>query len=62
MQIINSNTKETKEIKLIPEMLNLLGCSKDSFKKLIIKMVIRSRKKMKICFLDIRLKRNSKEL
>ena len=38
MQIINSNTKETKEIKLIPEMLNLLGCSKDSFKKLIIKM------------------------
>ena len=28
----------TKEIKLIPEMLNLLGCSKDNFKKLIQKM------------------------
>ena len=27
-----------KEIKLIPEMLNLLGCSKDNFKKLIQKM------------------------
>ena len=27
-----------KEIKLVPEMLNLLGCSKDNFKKLIEKM------------------------
>ena len=27
-----------KEIKLIPEMLNLLGCSKENFKKLIQKM------------------------
>ena len=38
MQIINSNSKESKEIKLIPEMLNLLGCSKDNFKKLLKKM------------------------
>ena len=39
MLIINSsNSKETKEIKLIPEMLNLLGCSKDNFKKLLLKM------------------------
>ena len=38
MQIINSNSKENKEIKLIPEMLNLLGCSKDNFKKLLKKM------------------------
>jgi ATP-dependent RNA helicase SUPV3L1/SUV3 len=38
MQIINSGSEETKEIKLIPEMLNLLGCSKDNFKKLIQKM------------------------
>ena len=38
MQIINSGSDENKEIKLIPEMLNLLGCSKDNFKKLIQKM------------------------
>ena len=38
MQIINSNTKEKKEVKMIPEMLNLLGCSKDNFKKLLQKM------------------------
>ena len=36
MLIINS--KENKEIKIIPEMLNLLGCSKDNFKKLLHKM------------------------
>ena len=38
MQIINSGSEKNKEIKLIPEMLNLLGCSKDNFKKLIQKM------------------------
>ena len=38
MQIINSGSEENKEIKLVPEMLNLLGCSKDNFKKLIQKM------------------------
>jgi len=38
MKIINSNSKENKEIKMVPEMLNLLGCSKDNFKKLLKKM------------------------
>jgi len=39
MLIINfSDSKENKEIKMIPEMLNLLGCSKDNFKKLLQKM------------------------
>jgi ATP-dependent RNA helicase SUPV3L1/SUV3 len=33
MQIINS--KSDKEIKMVPEMLNLLGCNKDNFKKLL---------------------------
>ena len=37
-QIINSNSDEKKEIKLVPEMLNLLGCNKENFKKLIQKM------------------------
>ena len=36
--IINSSSKENTEIKIIPEMLNLLGCSKDNFKKLLQKM------------------------
>jgi ATP-dependent RNA helicase SUPV3L1/SUV3 len=35
MQIIKSGSDENKEIKMVPEMLNLLGCSKDNFKKLI---------------------------
>ena len=33
--IINSSSKENSEIKLVPEMLNLLGCSKDNFKRLL---------------------------
>ncbi len=37
-QIINSNSDENKEIKLVSEMLNLLGCNKENFKKLIQKM------------------------
>ncbi len=35
MQIISSGSEENKEIKLVPEMLNLLGCSKDNFKNLL---------------------------
>ena len=38
VKIMNSNPENKNEIKLIPEMLNLLGCSKDSFIKLIQKM------------------------
>ena len=36
--IIEKKEKESSEIKLIPEMLNLLGCNKDNFLKLIKKM------------------------
>ena len=35
VQIINSDKKDMKEIKMIPEMLNLLGCNKDDFKQLL---------------------------
>ncbi len=38
MKIINSNTKINKEIKMTSEMLNLLGCNKENFKKLLRKM------------------------
>ena len=35
VQIINSDTKDIKEIRMIPGMLNLLGCNKDDFKQLL---------------------------
>ncbi len=35
MNIISLSSSENKEIKLVPEMLNLLGCSKSNFLKLI---------------------------
>ncbi len=38
MQIISSGSDVNKEIKLVPEMLNLLGCNKDNFKKIIKEM------------------------
>ena len=38
MKIINSNTEVNQEIKMTAEMLNLLGCNKDNFKKLLKKM------------------------
>ena len=38
MLIINTDTDQDKEIKLVPEMLNLLGCNKENFVNLIIKM------------------------
>ena len=36
--IINSNPDKKADIKLVPEMLNLLGCNKENFLKLIKKM------------------------
>ena len=38
MQIIKSETDKNKEIKMVPEMLNLLGCNKENFKKLLSNM------------------------
>ena len=38
VKIINSNPNKNSKIKLVPEMLNLLGCSKEKFLKLIKKM------------------------
>ena len=51
IQIINSNKEKNKEIILIPEMLNLLGCNKENFIKLIKKMNYKSvEKKNKVYF------------
>ena len=38
MQIIKSETDKNKEIKIVPEMLNLLGCNKENFKRLLLNM------------------------
>ena len=38
LKIMNSNVENKNEIKIVPEMLNLLGCSNESFLKLIRKM------------------------
>ena len=38
VQIINTNPDSNSKIKLVPEMLNLLGCSKNNFIQLIKKM------------------------
>ncbi len=47
VQIINSNPEKKNEIKLKPEMLNLLGCSKDNFLILIKKMNYKTYQKEK---------------
>ena len=47
VQIINSNPEKKNEIKLKPEMLNLLGCSKDNFIILIKKMNYKTYQKEK---------------
>ena len=45
IQIINSNAEGKNEIMLVPEMLNLLGCSEDNFVKLIKTMSYKSYQK-----------------
>ena len=35
MKIINYHAKDKREIKMLPEMLNLLGCNKEKFKILL---------------------------
>ena len=35
VQIISLQNENTKEIQVVPEMLNLLGCSKENFKQLL---------------------------
>ena len=47
IQIINSNAEGKNEIMLVPEMLNLLGCSEDNFVKLIKTMNYKSYQKEK---------------
>ena len=59
MKIINSS--EEKEIKMIPEMLNLLGCSKDNFKELLKNMDYRIIEKNTEVFFKYAPKKNFKK-
>ncbi len=49
--IFNSEKDDKKEVKVVPEMLNLLGCSKENFKKLLKKMDYRIYEKEKEFFI-----------
>ena len=53
---INKNNKD-KEIKLVPEMLNLLGCNKENFIKLMKKMNYKPSSKNETVFFKYNLKR-----
>ncbi|MFL2851771.1 MAG: helicase-related protein [Candidatus Pelagibacter sp.] len=57
MQIINSE----KEVKIIPEMLNLLGCNKNAFKQLLINMGYKIIEKEKDIFFKYQPKKDTKK-
>ena len=61
VQIINSNKEKEREIKMMPEMLNLLGCSKDNFKKLLKNMNYKIIEKEKDIFFKYIPKKNIKK-
>ncbi len=61
MKIINSNAENKKEIKMIPEMLNLLGCNKDKFKMLLKNMNYKIIEKNNEVFFKYTPKKNLKE-
>ncbi len=62
MKIINSDIKSKKEIKMTPEMLNLLGCTKDNFKKLLRKMSYKIIEKEKEVFFKYSPPKNVKKI
>ena len=59
MLIINSNSG--KEIKMMPEMLNLLGCTKENFKKLLKNMSYEVSEKNDEIFFKYKPKKNRKK-
>ena len=59
MQIISLN--KDKEIKMVPEMINLLGCSKENFKKLLQKMSYKVKEKNGEIFFKYMPKKNIKK-
>ena len=62
VQIINSNSDKNNEIKVIPEMLNLLGCSKDNFKELLKEMNYQIIEKNEEVYLKYKPKKSNKKI
>ena len=62
MKIINSENEDNKSIKMTPEMLNLLGCTKDNFKKLLKKMGYKILEKKNEIFFKYSPPKNSKKI
>ena len=61
MKIINSNSEKDKEIKMIPEMLNLLGCTQNNFKILLKEMGYKITEKNNDLFFKYKPKGNHKK-
>ncbi len=61
VQIINVTSDKEKEIKMTPEMLNLLGCSKENFKKLIKYMDYKVTEKNSDVFFKYKPQKNKKK-
>ena len=61
VQIINSDQEKEKEIKMTSDMLNLLGCGKDSFKKLLKSMNYKVFEKEKEIFFKYNPRKKSKK-
>ena len=51
--LIFNSEKDEKEVKVKPEMLNLLGCSRENFNKLLKKWIIKFTRRRKIFSLNI---------
>ncbi len=62
VKIINSDSIMGNEIKMIPEMLNLLGCSKENFKKLLRNMNYRVMEKNNETFFKYAPPRKTKKI
>jgi ATP-dependent RNA helicase SUPV3L1/SUV3 len=62
VQIINTNPDKKTEIKLVPEMLNLLGCNKENFKKLIQKMKYKTFEKNNDLYFQYSPKKENKKI
>jgi len=62
MKIISLSSEDKNEIKMIPEMLNLLGCSKGNFKKILNDMGYKIREENNEVFFKYIIQKNNKKI
>ncbi len=62
LMIMETNKKNIKEIKLVPDMLNLLGCNKENFLKLMEKMNYISTSKNQETYFKYNLRKKFKKI